>query len=107
MRFRRLSIGAKWCACHGAGRIKGTKNVHADALLDGASMAYLSRNELHNKFEDVGAHKAQKIFTYCGGGVSACGTALALTFLGFDNVAVYDGSLAEWTADPEAPMETG
>lgn len=32
--------------------------------------------------------------------------ALALVMLGCDNVALYDGSLAEWTADPALPMET-
>ncbi|HLF12267.1 MAG TPA: sulfurtransferase, partial [Gammaproteobacteria bacterium] len=32
---------------------------------------------------------------------------LALTLLGVRDVAVYDGSLAEWTADPTLPMETG
>jgi len=31
---------------------------------------------------------------------------LALTIAGHDNVAVYDGSLTEWTADPNMPMET-
>jgi thiosulfate/3-mercaptopyruvate sulfurtransferase len=30
-----------------------------------------------------------------------------LTLLGHENVAVYDGSLAEWTSDPDTPMETG
>jgi thiosulfate/3-mercaptopyruvate sulfurtransferase len=90
-----------------AGRIKGSANVHADSLLDAASKAYLSRAELGEHFGDVGAKKARRIITYCGGGVSACSDALALTLLGFDNVRVYDGSLAEWTADPNAPMETG
>jgi thiosulfate/3-mercaptopyruvate sulfurtransferase len=27
--------------------------------------------------------------------------------LGRDDVAVYDGSLSAWTADPSAPMVTG
>jgi thiosulfate/3-mercaptopyruvate sulfurtransferase len=30
-----------------------------------------------------------------------------LTLLGAANVAVYDGSMAEWASDPSLPMETG
>jgi len=33
--------------------------------------------------------------------------ALALTRLGHPSVAVYDGSMSEWTRDPDLPMETG
>ena len=44
---------------------------------------------------------------YCGGGIAACNTALLLTRLGHENVAVYDGSMMEWSADPSLPMETG
>jgi thiosulfate/3-mercaptopyruvate sulfurtransferase len=29
-----------------------------------------------------------------------------MALLGRDNVAVYDGSLFEWAADPNLPMET-
>ena len=89
------------------GRIKGSKNVHAETLIDAASKAYLEKQQLRRHFEAVGARPGQRIVTYCGGGISACSDALALTILGFDDVAVYDGSLAEWTRDPNAPMETG
>lgn len=43
---------------------------------------------------------------YCTTGVSASVDALALVALGRDDVAVYDGSLTEWAADPEAPLVT-
>ena len=33
--------------------------------------------------------------------------AFALTLLGANNVAVYDGSLVEWSSRPELPLETG
>ena len=41
----------------------------------------------------------ERLILYCGGGVTAAGSALALTILGVDNIAVYDGSLNEWAAD--------
>ena len=33
--------------------------------------------------------------------------ATSLARLGHRNVAVYDGSMSEWSADPDAPMEVG
>jgi thiosulfate/3-mercaptopyruvate sulfurtransferase len=62
---------------------------------------------LRQLFESSGALRADRAITYCGAGIAASSDALALTLLGVKNVAVYDGSLAEWTADPNLPMETG
>lgn len=33
--------------------------------------------------------------------------ALALAALGRDDVAIYDGSMTEWAADPALPLEQG
>jgi thiosulfate/3-mercaptopyruvate sulfurtransferase len=49
----------------------------------------------------------ERIILYCGGGVTAAGTALVLTLLGALNVSIYDGSLSEWSADPGLPMIAG
>jgi thiosulfate/3-mercaptopyruvate sulfurtransferase len=47
------------------------------------------------------------VIAYCGGGgISAANDVLALALLGRDDIAIYDGSLREWVADPEAPLET-
>jgi 3-mercaptopyruvate sulfurtransferase SseA len=50
--------------------------------------------------------QAERVITHCGAGIAASSDALALTLLD-KQVAVYDGSLAECTADPSLPMETG
>jgi thiosulfate/3-mercaptopyruvate sulfurtransferase len=49
----------------------------------------------------------ERVILYCGGGVTAAGTALVLTLLGARNVSIYDGSLSEWSADPNLPMVAG
>ncbi|WP_165793544.1 sulfurtransferase [Hyphococcus luteus] len=90
-----------------AGRIKGSINAPASSLVDPETGVYLSKDKLAAHFDAAGARKSDRVITYCGGGVAACNNALALAVLGFDDIAVYDGSLAEWTADPDAPMETG
>jgi thiosulfate/3-mercaptopyruvate sulfurtransferase len=48
-----------------------------------------------------------RVITYCGGGVAASAVAFSMNRLGFDDVAVYMGSLQEWTANPANPMSLG
>jgi thiosulfate/3-mercaptopyruvate sulfurtransferase len=88
------------------GHIKGSRNVPYAALLD-ADGVYRSDAELRALFTAVGAFERPQVICYCGGGISATMDALALTRLGHPSVAVYDGSMSEWSQDPELPMETG
>jgi thiosulfate/3-mercaptopyruvate sulfurtransferase len=90
-----------------AGRISGSVNVYCQTLLDPATHAYWPTEELEKRFGGAGALGRERTITYCGAGIAASSDALALAALGVPNVAVYDGSLAEWTADPELPMERG
>ncbi len=88
------------------GHIKGSRNVPYAALLD-ADGLYRSDADLRVLFEGVGALQRPRVIVYCGGGISATMDALALTRLGHPSVSVYDGSMSEWTRDPDLPMETG
>jgi len=88
------------------GRIPGSVNVPASALLDPDTGVFRSLEDIRAAFEAAGALGGRRVIAYCGGGVAACGDAFALTLLGADNVAIYDGSLSEWCADASLPMET-
>ncbi len=45
-----------------------------------------------------------EVVLYCGGGISASYAALGLVSAGRTRVRVYDGSLEEWSADPDLPL---
>ena len=88
------------------GRIPGSVNVPARSLV-GDDGRFLPGAALRDAFAAAGAIAAPRVVAYCGGGISATRDALALALLGRDDVAIYDGSLREWTADPGLPLETG
>ena len=48
---------------------------------------------------------SQRAITYCGGGHAGSRLAFILYLMGFENVALYDGSLQEWSANSSNPME--
>jgi len=87
------------------GRIPGSSNVYCQTLVEPEQNTYVDIVRMRQLFEPTGALGAGRVITYCGGGIAASSDALALTMLGVKNIAVYDGSMAEWTADPDTPME--
>lgn len=88
------------------GRIPGSCNVPFVDHSDRTSKALHSDEQLKATFEKANLlNTDKKIITYCGGGIAATWNALLLRKLGQANVAVYDGSMAEWTADKELPIE--
>jgi thiosulfate/3-mercaptopyruvate sulfurtransferase len=87
------------------GHIENSKNVHYDEILNEG--CFRSADELKTLFSDKGVLDKPRVIAYCGGGISATIDALALTLIGHDNVAVYDGSMSEWVMDENLPLITG
>ena len=87
------------------GHMPGARNVPWSELVDGGALR--GPEALKEAFVAAGVDLAQPIVTTCGSGVSAALLALALTRIGRADVAVYDGSWAEWGALADAPISTG
>jgi len=88
------------------GHIPGAVNVPFAALVDPDTHRYLPEDQLRAAFSGVLSADPERVITYCGGAIAASSDAFILNLLGVDDVAIYDGSLSEWSADPSLPLVT-
>ena len=89
------------------GRVPGSVNVPAAALLDSDSLAFKTPEEATQLFQAVGADRSKSMLLYCGGGIAATLDAFLLYQLGYTDIAVYDASMSEWAKDESLPIERG
>jgi thiosulfate/3-mercaptopyruvate sulfurtransferase len=89
------------------GRIPGSVNVSAATLFDPETKAFIPLAEAEEKFAAQGIRKEKQVVAYCGGGISATIDLFLLHRLGYDKLALYDGSMGEWAKDASLPIETG
>ncbi|MFT9360209.1 sulfurtransferase [Acetobacter okinawensis] len=87
------------------GHIPHSLNLPARSLLN-AQGFYQNVQELQSILQPFLTHKPLPLVLYCGGGISAAVVAVALVLVGQFNTTLYDGSLQEWSADPELPLVT-
>ncbi|MET9384369.1 rhodanese-like domain-containing protein [Streptomyces sp. NPDC002928] len=88
------------------GHIPTSRSLPGRDLLD-ATGRVLPAAELTAKVATVLTPTDSPVVLYCGGGISAASTALALTLLGREDVSLYDGSLEEWSGDAARPLVLG
>lgn len=89
------------------GHIPGSANLPFVDLLNEQDNTLKTADELRALFGARTALGGELVVTYCGGGVASALGALALAVIGYDATLEYDGSLAEWTADPARALELG
>lgn len=90
-----------------AGHIPGSRNVPYRVLTDRETGCFRDLAALRELVRSSGALEHERVICYCGGGIASTMLAFTLHRLGHRNVAVYDGSMLEWCADPSAPLRMG
>ena len=89
------------------GHIPGSLNLPFPELLDPKDKTFLPAAALAAKFKAAGIDLNKPVATSCGSGITAAILALGLHLIGHEDVAVYDGSWAEWGLPGDTPVETG
>lgn len=88
-----------------AGHVPGAVNLPATDLVDDDGRL-LPHDQLLSRFEKAG-YDGREVAAYCGSGVNAAATVLALEVAGVHGAALYADSWSGWITDPHRPVATG
>ncbi len=75
------------------GHVPGARHVDLERDLSKAS-----------EFSDSGVGPGEPVVAYCGAGVAGSNVGFARLLLGYADVSLYDGSMLEWSSDPDRPV---
>jgi len=92
-------------AMFSAGHIPCSLNLPAPGNLDPATGAVLSLQDLIQLWAGIDLEPDQLAITYCGGGYFGAFDLFVLYLMGHEKASLYDGSWAEWSSNPELPVE--
>lgn len=88
-----------------SGHVPGAYNLPYGQLLK-PDMTFKDADTLRGLYEKSGIDLKNPVVTSCGSGITACVLAFGLHLIGHRDVAVYDGSWAEWGLPGDTPVAT-
>jgi thiosulfate/3-mercaptopyruvate sulfurtransferase len=86
------------------GHITGAVNMPFGDLIDAETARFVDPDQMRTRLAAAGLLERPHVIAYCGGAIAATVDVFALALCGHRSLAVYDGSLMEWSADPDLPM---
>ena len=89
------------------GHIPGAKSAPFAENLAAPDPTFRSADQLRDRYERLGVSPDKTVVAYCGSGVTACHTLLALHIAGYPHGLLYEGSWSDWSKDPSLPAATG
>jgi len=89
-----------------AGTIPGAQNLQQSSLYQAKKAKFTPKLKIDEIFEQREISSQKPTITFCNTGHWASIAWFAMSEIaGHDDVALYDGSMAEWTASDENPVE--
>ena len=86
------------------GHITGARNLAEGDLFTGPDYVFKSPEEIQALLDQKGVEEDTRLITYCNSGQSATVGYFGALLTGKNDVAVYDGSMAEWSRLADAPI---
>lgn len=100
-------VDARGASSYEAGHIPGAILRPWNENIDWDDESFLPYDELALQFTERGIAQDKIVICYCQSGVLSAQNFFVCRLLDYPDVRLYDGSWADWSSDPNRPIETG
>ena len=99
-------VDARTAEEYANGHITGAVNIpFLDNAVPNSGGTWKSPTDLRAMYAAKGVTPDRQVIPYCSTGVRSANTWFTLRALGYEQVKLYSASFAEWSADPNRPVE--